>query len=448
MADAHARTPLRSFEVNHRSVLAIAWPMTLAYMSTPILGLVDTAVVGQLDSAALLGGLAVGAILFDIVFTTFNFLRASTTGLVAQAHGAGDIAEQRAIFYRSGIVSAVGGILVLATAPLLLWLGLHFMDVTAAVESAVRDYFSIRIIAAPLTLMNYSILGLYLGLGRAQTGLILQILLNGINIVLSIWLGLYLGWGLEGVAWATVVAEAVTVLVGLLLTGKIWTSPTPLATRLKNKAAWLKMFGLNRDIMIRSFLLLFAFAFFTAQGARYGEVTLAANAVLMNFFMVSGFFLDGFATAAETLVGRAVGARYRPAFNRSVRLTLFWGFVLAGIATVVFFLAGPLLIDTLTVNEPVRAEARVYLPWAALTALAGVVAFQMDGVYIGATWSRDMRNMMILSIGVYFLTWWIATPWLGNHGLWLALEVFLGFRGITLYARLSTKAQSTFSEQS
>ena len=446
MAEKDSRAGDGTFEVNHRSVLALAWPMTLAYMSTPILGLVDTAVVGRLDDAALLGGLAVGAILFDIVFTTFNFMRSGTTGLVAQAFGAGDVAEQRAIFYRFSITAIIGGLLVLAAAPLLLALGLYFMNVTPAVEAAVRTYYSIRILAAPLTLMNYAILGTYLGMGRARTGLFLQILMNGLNIVLSIWLGLSLGWGIEGVAWATVIAEGVTVLVGLALISRLWLSSTPLGGRLFEKVAWARMFGLNRDIMIRSFLLLFAFAFFTSQGAKFGEVTLAANAVLMNFFMISGFFLDGFATAAETLVGRSIGARRKIAFDKSVRLTLIWGFMLAGVATIGFFALGPSLIDLLTVNEAVRAEARTYLFWAALTALAGVVAFQMDGVYIGATWSQDMRNMMILSFVAYLATWWLATPFMGNHGLWLALEVFLISRGITLYARLPGRMRETFPQ--
>jgi len=435
----------RAFEVTHRSVVAIAWPMTLAFISTPMLGLVDTAVVGQLDNAALLGGLAVGAILFDVIFTTFNFLRASTTGLVAQALGAGNEGEQRATFYRSAILSVLGGVLVLVAAPLVLWVGLYFMDVPAAVEKAVRDYFSIRVLAAPFTLMNYSVLGLYLGLGRARTGLALQFLLNGLNIMASLWLGLHLGWGLQGVAWATVFAEGVTTVVGLLLVRNVWANVSSVWPFLRNQGEWLRMFSLNRDIMIRSFLLLFAFAHFAAQGARFGEVTLAANAVLMNFFMISGFFLDGVATAAETLVGRAVGAKYRPAFERSVRLTIFWGFILAGLATVAFFLLGPTMIDVLTVNEVIRSEAKVYLPWAALTALAGVIAFQMDGVYIGATWSREMRNMMVLSFIAYLVVYWAVVDQLGNHGLWLALEIFLGMRGLSLFMQLPAKANEVFA---
>ncbi len=439
--------------------MAIAWPTTLAYLSTPLLGLIDTGVVGRLGDAAMLGGLAVGAILFDVVFTTFNFLRSSTTGLVAQALGAGDAAEQRVVVLRSLLLSVIMGFATLIAAPLVLLLGLMAMDVPPAVEAATRSYFTIRVLAAPLTLLNYSVLGWLLGLAQARLALLLQTVLNGTNIGLSILLGLVWGWGLEGVAWATVIAEGVAAGLGLFLVWSRLRSGKPadigadsgattygpiVWSHVFDTAALKRLFGVNFDIMVRSFCLLFAFAFFAAQGARYGEVTLAANAVLMNFFLVSGYFLDGFATAAEQLVGRAVGARYRPAFDRAVRLTLIWGFVLAGMATLVFWGTGHWLIDTLTTNEAVRAEARVYLVWAAITALVGVAAFQMDGVYIGATWSSDMRNMMLLSLVVFLVTWWVVTPLWGNHGLWLSLEVFLGIRGLTLLARLPTRAQRVF----
>jgi len=436
----------RAFEVTHRSVMAIAWPTTLAYLSTPLLGLIDTGVVGRLGDPALLGGLAVGAILFDIIFTTFNFLRSSTTGLVAQALGAGRNEEQRVVLIRSLILSALVGLAVLMLAPLISTLGLWAMDVPPAVEEATRTYFTIRVLAAPLTLINYSVLGWMLGLGQARLGLALQFVLNGSNIALSILLGLVWGWGIEGVAWATVIAEGLAACVGLSIAwwrlsglGKVvWPA-------IFERVALMRLLGVNRDIMIRSFCLLFAFAFFTAQGAGFGEVTLAANAVLMNFFLIAGYFLDGFATAAEQLAGKAVGARHRPAFNSVVRLTLIWGFGLAILASLVFWFGGPFVIDLLTTNESVQQAARDYLAWAALTALVGVMAFQMDGVYIGATWSADMRNMMLMSLLAFLLTWWIATPILQNHGLWLALEVFLGIRGITLYARLPSKAAETFS---
>ena len=188
----------------------------------------------------------------------------------------------------------------------------------------------------------------------------------------------------------------------------------------------------------------FAFAFFTAQGAKFGELTLAANAVLMNFVMIAGYLLDGFAMAAEQLVGRSIGARYRPAFDKAVRLTLVWGFILAGLATLIFLYTGPWIIDLLTVNNEVRELAREFLWWAAISSIVGVLAFQMDGVFIGATWSTEMRNMMLLSVLAFLIIWAVATPNMDNHGLWLALQVFFGVRGLSLLWILPSKSKTAF----
>ncbi len=440
-----ALPPAKPFEVSHKSVIAIALPTTFAYLSTPIIGLVDTGVVGRLGDAAMLGGLAMGAILFDIVFTTFNFMRASTTALVAQAQGSGDEDGQRIVLIRALMLSLLLGLVTWIFSPAILRLGTWAMDPSQGVLQAMSAYFVIRIVAAPLTLINYTVLGWMLGQARAGLGLVLQTVLNGTNILLSIYLGLHLGWGIEGVAWATVIAEAVAALLGLTISWKRYQgSGFPGWARILNTSAMIRLMSVNRDIMIRSFALLFAFAFFTAQGAKLGDTALAANAVLMNFFLISGYLLDGFATAAEQLAGKAIGARYRQGFVRAVNLTLIWGFILASLATALFWFAGPWLIDLLTTNEEVRQTARVYLIWAAMTALVGVAAFQMDGVYIGATWSAEMRNMMLLSLAAYLLVWWLAVPVIGNHGLWLALNVFLGVRGITLLGRLRGNIARTF----
>ncbi len=429
-------------------VVAIAAPTSLAYISTPLLGVVDTAVVGQLGDAALLGGLAVGAVLFDIIFTTFNFLRSSTTALVAQALGAHDSEGQRTVLVRALTLSVLVGLVTLLAAPLLLHFGLIAMGVTPDVEKATRAYFNIRVMAAPLTLMNYAVLGWLLGRAQARLGLLLQTILNGTNIALSIILGLHLGWGIEGVGWATVIAEAVAAVVGLTIAWLTYRGAGRIDWhRILNRAALKRLFGVNRDIMIRSFCLLFAFGFFTAQGAQFGETILAANAVLMNFFLISAYFLDGFATAAEQLAGRALGARYRPALDRAAKLTLIWGFVLAGFAALASMTFGSNVIDFLTTNEAVRETAKTYLIWAALSAIVGVAAFQMDGIFLGATWSRDVRDMMLVSVVIYLGVWWVVVPLLGNHGLWLALEVFLGVRGITLWARLAGRARQSFPDE-
>lgn len=434
------------FQVTHRLVFAIALPMTLAYLTTPLLGLVDTAVVGQLGDAALLGGLAAGAIVFDLVFATFNFLRSGTTGLVSQAFGREDTREEQAIFWRAFLVALVSGITLLVAAPLIVAGGVWFIAAEPRVSEALSAYVFIRLISAPFALVNYAVLGYVLGRGEGGIGLVLQLILNLSNIGLSIFLGLWLGWGLEGVAWGTVGGEALAMVIGLVfVVRRFRRMPAMRQGAVTDMPALNAMFALNRDIMIRSFVLLGAFALLAREGAQLGTLTLAANAVLMNFFLLAGYLLDGFATAAEQIAGRAVGARYRPAFDRSVRLTALWGFIFSALIAVLFLLFGDWLVAIVTTSPEVREEALCYLPWAALTALAGVLAFQMDGVFIGATWSRDMRNMMLLSFALYLIALFTLGGAFGNHGLWAAIHVFLLARGLSLLAILPFRAARTFA---
>ena len=436
----------RQFTVNNRLVLQLAIPMTLAYLSTPLLGLVDTAVVGQYGNASLIGGLAIGAIIVDLIFTTFNFLRSGTTGLAAQAMGAEDEKEKQAILMRSLTIAGVSGFSLILASPLLLMLGLWFMAPGEEVAAATRTYFLIRVLSTPFAFANYVVLGWMIGLGRAFTALGLQTLLNGLNIVLSVYLGLYLDWGIEGVATATVIGEVVTAVVGLWICWRMLDhSVRPSRARVMEKPAWLRLVSLNSDIMIRSFALLFAFTWFTAEGARYGDVTLAANAILMHFFITSGYFLDGLATAAEQIVGRSIGARYRNGFWRGFWLTLGWGAALAFACTLIYVIAGEPLVRLITTSDEVRAVAIENLWWVAFIPLTGVLAFHMDGVFIGATWSRDMSIMMILSLAGFLATVWVTREPLANQGLWLSLHVFLLLRGILLCTRLLPRTRQTFA---
>ena len=428
--------------------MAIAVPMTLAYLTTPMIGLVDTAVVGHLGNAALLGGLAAGAIVFDIAFTTFNFLRSGTTGLVAQAFGRGDTVEEQAVLLRAIVVSLVIGISAALLAPLVSLAGAWFMGAEPRVLAAMDTYVRIRLLGAPFALCNYAVLGYVLGRGEGRLGLLLQLVLNGANIALAIFLGLYMGWGVAGVAWGAVLGEATGLVVGAaLIARRFGIASRPSLRRILDPTAILAMMTLNRDIMIRSFVLLAAFALFTRQGAQFGTLTLAANAVLMNFFLVGGYFLDGFASAAEQLAGRAIGAGSGRAFNTAIRLTTIWGFALSGFATIVFLVFGRELVAVVTTAEDVRAATVSFIPWAAFTAVSGVLAFQMDGVFIGATWSRDMRNMMLLSFAAYLAALYLLAPAFGNHGLWAALHVFLLARGFSLLSRLRGRVRQTFGAQ-
>lgn len=433
------------FEVTHRLIFAIALPMTLGFLTTPLLGLVDTAVVGRMGQATLLAGLAVGAVMFDLIFTTFNFLRAATTGLVAQAYGRGDRREQQAVFWRSLVIAIAAGFVLVALSPLLLAGGLWLMNPPAEVEAVTRTYFLYRVLSSPAALANYAILGFVLGRGQGTTGLLLQALINGVNIVLSILLGLVLGWGVAGVAIATVTGEIVGALVGFAIVyGRFDRNDAPSWAMIFDRDRLRPLFGLNRDIMIRSFVLVAAFMLVTRIGTAFGPVTLAANAVLMTIFLVAGYYLDGLANAAEQLIGRSIGARYRPAFDRALKLTMAWSLGLAVVTTTALALFGHGLVDLLTTAPDVRAVAYEYLPWAALTATTGALAFLMDGVFIGATWSREMRNMMLAALGGYVTALAILVPAFGNHGLWAGLNLFLLMRGVFLLARIPAKAGQTF----
>ncbi|MDE3792242.1 MATE family efflux transporter [Sinorhizobium meliloti] len=433
------------FLVTNRLIFSIALPMTLGFLTTPLLGLVDTAVVGRLGQAELLAGLAVGAVMFDLIFTTFNFLRAATTGLVAQAYGRGDRREQQAVFWRSLMIALVTGAAIVLISPILLSAGLWLMGPGPEVAEVTRTYFLYRILSGPAALANYAILGFVLGRGEGTLGLMLQTLINGTNIVLSILLGLFLGWGVAGVAIGTVAGEVIGALAGFAIVyGRFDSKDAPGWAMIFARDRLKKLFGLNRDIMIRSFALLAAFTLVTRIGTSFGPVTLAANAVLMTIFLVAGYYLDGLATAAEQLTGRSIGAGYRPAFDRVLRMTALWSLGLAALTTLALLAFGNAVVNMLTTAPDVRALAYQYMPWAAVTALTGALAFLMDGVFIGAGWSRDMRNMMLAAFIGYVAALAVLVPAFGNHGLWAGLNLFLLLRAAFLLLMIPRRAAQTF----
>lgn len=438
---------VRPFEVTNRLMLAITIPVMLASLTTPLLGLVDTAVVGQLGDPYLLGGLAIGALVFDFLFSTMNFLRAGTTGLVAQAMGRHDDVEQQAVFWRAIGIAMIAGVLFIAMTPLILSITINFMNPDKAVADAMSTYVSIRLLSSPMALGNFVVLGLLLGQGKAMQGLYLQFLLNGVNVVMTIWLGLILGWGVVGIAWGTVLGESTALIVGLAAVYKQFRAvPNPSRARVFDMHEIRRMFTVNRDIMLRSFLLLIAYAYFTRAGTAAGAITLATNAVLMNFLLISGYLIDGVTTAAEQISGRAVGAHYRPAFDRGVKLSFLWGMALACVMALFFLVWGDSIVAILIRSPDVQAMAAIYMPWAALAPVVGLLAFHMDGVFIGATWSRDMRNMMVLSLIGYFAAYLILPRFFGNHGLWLSLHLFLGLRGFSLLYILPSRARMQFAD--
>ncbi len=415
-------------------VWRIALPIMLSNLSVPLLGAVGTAVVGRLPDPANIGGVAIGALIFDFLYWGFGFLRMGTTGFAAQAFGAGDRAALRDWFGRALLLSAALGTLLL----LLQWpareAAFALMTASSDVERLGRAYFDIRIWSAPATLANYVILGWLLAIQRARTTFLLQLAMNSANMLLAILFVLGLGWGVPGVAAATVIAEYAALVAGLAIVlrrlgrdGTAWQ-----LRRLLRRDRLLAMLRVNSDIFIRTICLISAFAWFTAAGARLGDVTLAANAILLNLQALMAYGLDGLAYAAEILVGSAVGARDRRALGEAVRTSTFWAALLALLIAAVYALLGPALVDLFTTIESVRAETRRYLPWIALSPLVSIWSFQLDGIFIGATRTAEMRNGAIIALAVYLAGAIAFAPLLGNHGLWLAFLLWMAARAVPL----------------
>jgi len=419
--------------------------MIFSNVTTPLIGAVDTAVIGQLGAAHLIGAVAVGATIFTFFYWAFGFLRMGTTGLTAQASGAERNREVLATLYRALLVAGAAGAAII----LLQWpiaeAAFALMGASPEVDDAARTYFAIRIWSAPAALANYALVGWFIGLGRAGMAFRLQLLLNLTNIVLDTLFVLGFGWGVAGVAAGTLIAETGAALVGLAVALRAAGGLRIRLWRVFNAAKLRRMVAVNGDIMVRTLSLLFAFSFFTAQGARAGDMILAANAVLMHFLSVSAYFLDGVAYATEALTGKAIGARDPVRFRDAVRLSSIWAAVLSVAAGAVFWLSGGAVIDLMTVNEAVRALARDYLVWAALAPVIGVACFQLDGIFIGATRTRDMRNMMLVSLAIYLLAWAALTPTFGNHGLWAALMILFVTRALTLAARMPALKRAAFA---
>lgn len=421
--------------ISHARVFAIAGPAMLANLTTPLLGIVSTAAVGRLGDPHLLGGVALASVAFDCIFWLFGFLRMATVAFTAQALGANDATERHAILLRALMLGiAIGLVLIAMQAPLAAGI-FGLMGGSDAVNAAARDYLSIRLFSAPLMLGNYVIVGWLVGQARTGFALTLQVTINLVNMALTIVLVLVFDKGVAGAALAAVIAELTGFVIGLgvvwhLLGGRI---ALPAAV-LFDRAKLLRLFAVNRDIMLRTAALIAGFLFFTAQGARSGDLTLAANAVLYNLLMIGSFFLDGLATAAEQLCGQSYGARDRVAFTRAVRLVLGWSVGFGVAISTLFLFTGGALIDAITTSDAVRAAARLYLVPAALAPLCGVLAYSFDGIYVGASWNRDMRNLMIAAFVIY-LGAFAALSGLGNTGLWIAFLIFLLSRGVLQAAR-------------
>ncbi len=433
--------------ITHARVARIALPVVLSNATVPLLGAVDTAVTGQLGQAAPLGAVGMGAVVLATLYWAFGFLRMSTSGLAAQAKGAGDSAEGAAVLLRALVVALAAGAGLILLQGGLFAAAFAIAPASDEVERLARTYLAIRIWGAPATIALYALTGWLIGQERTRGVLILQLWQNGLNILLDLWFVLGLGWGIEGVAAATLIAEVTGLMLALWLARDALVPAVlrPALARLPDPAALARMFTASRDIMGRTILLQLSFTSFVFLGARFGDVTLAANQVLMQFLEITAYALDGFAISAETLVGQAIGARAQTELRRAGRICLQWGFGGAGLMALIFALTGGAIIDLMTTAPEVRAEARHFLPWLVLAPLIGVASWIYDGIFIGALQTRAMLRAMALSVGVYALALAVLIPVLGNHGLWAGLMVLNATRGLTMraaYPKVLAAAQS------
>jgi MATE family multidrug resistance protein len=426
-----------------RRILKIAIPIVLANLSVPILGAVDTGVVGQMGAAAPIGAVGLGAIILASIYWIFGFLRMGTTGLVAQATGAGDLAESGAILTRGVMIGLVAGLVMVLGQVLIMEGAFRIAPASPEVEGLARQYLSIRIWGAPATIALYAVNGWLIATERTRGVLMLQLWMNGLNIVLDLWFVLGLGWGVQGVAIATLIAELTALALGLWLcraafAGAQWRDWARVFDRVRLKRMWV----VNSDIMLRTIALQAAMTGFLFTSAGFGDVELAGNQILWQFLMITAYALDGFAFAAEALVGQAVGARSVGLMRQASIRASIWAFGAALVMALGFWGAGPWVIDLMATDTDVRAAARVFLPYVVVLSVLGLAAYMLDGIFIGATGTREMRNTVILAVAIYGLVIWLAVPVFGNHGLWMALIVLNVLRGVflgVLYPRLERR---------
>ncbi len=432
---------------SHKALLYIAIPMILSNITVPLLGLVDTAVVGHLSDAYYLGGVAVGSMVITFIFSMAGFLRMATTGVTAQAYGQGNSALQLKRLTHGVSIALILALIIIVLQGPIQWLGFVLAGGSEQVQSYGKIYFSIRIYSAPAVLTNLVLLGWMLGMQTARGPMWHLIITNTINIVLDLVFVFGLGWGVEGVAAASVISDYCGVAVGIYFVMVIVKSKgivfDPQTLRFWHHWDELKPFLLiNRDIFLRTFCLAICFAFMTFEGAKMGDNIVAANAILLNLLMLISFGLDGIAYAVEALVGKAIGRRNKEELLTSIKQATFWSMVFALGFTVLFWLGGKNIILLMSDIPLVIETAMIYLPWIIAMPFISMWCYLFDGIFIGLTRAKDMRNAMFISTFIgFFMVWWLTQQW-GNHSLWLAMLSFMLLRGLTLAARLRVLLRS------
>lgn len=419
----------------NKTILKLAIPNIISNLSVPLLGVVDTALVGHLDQVYYLGALAVGSTIFNFIFWGFGFLRMGTTGLTAQEYGARDRSKMILILARVQLIGLVMGILlILFQTPIILF-SLWVIESSAEVAEYTRVYYDIRIYMAPAILALYGLQGWFLGMQNAKYPMIITIVHNLLNIVLNVFFIEVLNMHVDGVAYGTVISTYLALALGIWLFFKRYRRYVShyVHTELINTAELKKYFSVNRDIFIRTICLIFTFSFFTAMSAKQGDLVLAANTILLQLWMVASYGIDGFAYAAESLIGRFKGSGNREKLKQAVNYNLFWGMALGLAGTLAYLFFSDPILSIFTNNEEVIELAKVVLFWTVLAPLISSFCYILDGVFIGATETGPMRNTMLVATFVIFLpAYYIGTVLFSIHGLWLAMVLFMIARGVAL----------------
>jgi len=421
-----------------KKVAAIALPMVLSNLSVPLLALVDTAVSGHLQHAWYLGGVALGSSLISLLFFLLGFLRMSTTGLTAQAYGAKDSDGQLTCLSQSLLMALLLALLLLSLQWPLSQLAFSFSDASNEVNQQAQLYFGIRIWSAPATLINLVLMGWFLGRQNARYPMWILVVTNLVNILLDLWFVLGFGWQVAGIAAASVVADYAGLLLGCGLLLRHLTAKTliqAMTSQLVRLAGLKRLFALNRDIFLRSLCLQSVFVFIAFQGAAFGDNTVAANAVLLSFLMLVSYAMDGLAYAAESLVGKAIGASDSKLLGNTLTILALWCMLLAMLFSGGYGLFGNLFVSLLTSIPEVQQQAALYLGWMIMLPLLACWAYFLDGVFIGATQGKTLRNSMVVALMGFSLSFYLLQGW-QNHALWAALSVFMASRSLSLAAVL------------
>jgi multidrug resistance protein, MATE family len=430
----------------YRRVFLLAIPLILSNLTEPLLSMVDTILSGHLPSSAVLGGVAVGGIFFNSIYWSFSFLRMATTGLVAQSHGAGDQDQLMHHFGRALITALLIGVLILALQRPLISAALALLGAGSEVHRNALVYCSIRIWSAPATLANYVILGYLLGRQHARTALLVQAVISVVNLILALTLVLWWHWGVAGIATATMTAEWTGCILGLAVMLAMGARPIHMRwSELVDGGSLRRLFALNRDIFLRTLSLVAAYAWFTRTGARSGDAILAANAVLINFLWIAAYGLDGFANATEALVGEAIGARRVADFRAVLKASSVSAFAVAAATSFLYLLFGRNIIAAFTNQETTRLLAAQFLPWLVVMPLVAVWSFLLDGVFIGATRAKELRDSMLISLAGFLGLAVLLTARFGNHGLWCAMLAFMALRAATLALHLRGIERKSFA---